>query len=66
MSRVTFWDVHDEQSWRYYLYIKRRSDCPLLFDRQYKTRPAFDLGDLKCRSSIYEDEYKNAWLGFML
>lgn len=41
-SRVTFWAVHDGQSWRSYLPIKGRTDYPMLFDRQCKSKPAFD------------------------
>ena len=42
ISRVTFWAVHDAQSWRSYLPIKGRTDYPMLFDRQCKPKPAFD------------------------
>lgn len=41
-SRVTFWAVHDGQSWRSYMPIKGRTDYPMLFDRQCKPKPAFD------------------------
>jgi len=41
-SRVTFWAVHDGQSWRSYLPIRGRTDHPMLFDRQCKPKPAFD------------------------
>ncbi len=41
-SRVTFWGVHDGQSWRNYWPVRGRTDHPLLFDRQYKPKPAFD------------------------
>jgi endo-1,4-beta-xylanase len=41
-SRVTFWAVHDGQSWRSYLPIRGRTDYPMLFDRHYKPKPAFD------------------------
>jgi endo-1,4-beta-xylanase len=41
-SRVTFWAVHDGQSWRSYLPIRGRHDFPMLFDRQCKPKPAFD------------------------
>lgn len=41
-SRVTFWAVHDGQSWRSYLPINGRADYPMLFDRQCKPKPAFD------------------------
>lgn len=42
ISRVTFWGVHDGQSWRSYMPIGGRTDYPLLFDRQCKSKPAFD------------------------
>jgi endo-1,4-beta-xylanase len=41
-SRVTFWAVHDRQSWRNYLPIKGRTDYPMLFDRNCKPKPALD------------------------
>ncbi len=40
INRVTFWGVHDGQSWRSYLPIRGRSDYPLLFDRQFQAKPA--------------------------
>jgi endo-1,4-beta-xylanase len=41
ISRVTFWAVHDGQSWRSYLPIRGRADYPMLFDRQLRPKPAF-------------------------
>ncbi len=40
-SRVTFWAVHDGQSWRSYMPISGRADYPMLFDRDCKPKPAF-------------------------
>jgi len=42
LSRVTFWAVHDGQSWRNYLPIRGRTDYPMLFDRHRKPKPALD------------------------
>ncbi len=42
ISRVTFWAVHDGQSWRSYIPIKGRTDHPMLFDRYCRPKPAFD------------------------
>ncbi len=42
ISRVTFWAVHDGQSWRSYLPIRGRTDYPMLFDRNCEPKPAFD------------------------
>jgi len=42
ISRITFWAVHDKQSWRSYLPIRGRVDYPTLFDRQYRPKPALD------------------------
>ncbi len=42
INRVTFWGVHDAQSWRSYLPIKGRQDYPMLFDKDCKPKPAFD------------------------
>lgn len=41
-SRVTFWGVHDGQSWRSYLPITGRTEYPMLFDRRCLPKPAFD------------------------
>ncbi len=41
-SRVTFWAVHDAQSWRNYLPIRGRTDYPMLFERNFKPKPALD------------------------
>ncbi len=43
INRVTFWGVHDAQSWRSYLPIRGRADYPLLFDRQFKAKPALPV-----------------------
>ncbi len=40
-SRVTFWAVHDGQSWRSYLPIRGRTDYPMLFDRKCEPKQAF-------------------------
>ena len=42
IGRVTFWAVHDGQSWRSYMPIKGRADYPMLFDQHCKPKPAFD------------------------
>jgi endo-1,4-beta-xylanase len=42
ISRVTIWGIHDGQSWLNYWPIKGRTNYPLLFDRKYKPKPAFD------------------------
>ena len=42
ISRVTFWNVTDGDSWLNNFPIKGRTDYPLLFDRKGKTKPAFD------------------------
>jgi endo-1,4-beta-xylanase len=41
-SRITFWAVHDGQSWRSYLPITGRTDYPMLFDRHCQPKPALD------------------------
>lgn len=41
-GRVTFWAVHDKQSWRNYWPITGRSDYPMLFDRRCQPKPALD------------------------
>lgn len=42
ISRVTFWGVNDGQSWLNGWPIPGRTNYPLLFDRQFKPKPAFD------------------------
>ena len=42
IGRVTFWAVHDRQSWRSYMPISGRKDYPMLFDRNCEPKPAFD------------------------
>ncbi|WP_300600923.1 endo-1,4-beta-xylanase [Niabella sp.] len=42
ISRVTFWGVHDAQSWLNNWPVPGRTNYPLLFDRQGKPKPAFD------------------------
>ncbi len=41
-GRITFWGVHDGQSWRNYWPITGRTEHPMLFDRQCRPKPAFD------------------------
>jgi endo-1,4-beta-xylanase len=41
ISRVTFWGVNDGQSWLNNFPVRGRTDYPLLFDRDYKPKPAF-------------------------
>lgn len=38
IRRVTLWGLTDSQSWKNDFPIKGRTDYPLLFDRQYKTK----------------------------
>ena len=42
ISRVTIWGIHDGQSWLNYWPIKGRTNYPLLFDRDYKEKPALE------------------------
>ena len=39
VERVTFWNLHDGQSWLNY-WPWKRTNHPLLFDRQRKAKPA--------------------------
>ena len=41
IGRVTFWGVDDGQSWLNNWPIRGRTNYPLLFDRQFKPKPAF-------------------------
>jgi endo-1,4-beta-xylanase len=42
LDRVTFWGVHDGQSWKNNWPIRGRSDYPLLIDRQFQPKRAFE------------------------
>lgn len=42
ISRITFWGVNDGQSWLNGWPIPGRTNYPLLFDRAFKPKPAFD------------------------
>ena len=42
LDRVTFWGVHDGQSWRNDWPVRGRTDYPLLFNRKLKPKPAFE------------------------
>ncbi len=42
IDRVTFWGVHDGASWKNGSPVPRRTNYPLLFDRQRRPKPAFD------------------------
>ena len=41
VSRVTFWGIHDGQSWKNNWPIPGRTNYPLLFDREYQPKKAF-------------------------
>jgi len=41
VARITFWGVNDGQSWLNGWPIPGRTNYPLLFDREYKPKPAF-------------------------
>ena len=42
ITRVTFWGVYDGASWLNNWPVRGRTSYPLLFDRNYKPKPAFD------------------------
>lgn len=42
VTRVTFWGVHDGYSWKNGWPIPGRTNYPLLFDRNYKPKSAYD------------------------
>jgi len=42
VERVTFWGVYDKTSWLNNWPIRGRTSYPLLFDRNYQPKPAFD------------------------
>ena len=42
ISRVTFWGVHDGQSWLNDWPIKGRTNYPLLFDKELQPKKAYN------------------------
>lgn len=42
IDRVTFWGIHDGSSWKNNWPVRGRTNYPLLFDRQYQPKPAFE------------------------
>ena len=42
LGRITFWGVHDGQTWRNYWPITGRTEYPLLFDRRCQAKPAVE------------------------
>ncbi|MBS1793195.1 MAG: endo-1,4-beta-xylanase [Acidobacteria bacterium] len=42
LARVTFWGVADNDSWKNNFPVRGRTNYPLLFDREWKPKPAFD------------------------
>lgn len=42
ITRVTFWGVNDGQSWLNGWPVRGRTNHPLLFDRQYRPKPAYE------------------------
>jgi len=42
ITRVTFWGLHDGYSWKNNWPIPGRKNYPLLFDRNYQPKPAYD------------------------
>ena len=59
-SRVTFWGVNDGQSWLNDWPIKGRTNYPLLFDRNFKPKPAFEkVMALKINNSLTKNQKTN-------
>ncbi len=42
VSRITLWGVYDKTSWLNNWPVRGRTNYPLLFDRNYQPKPAFD------------------------
>ena len=42
ISRITFWGVYDKTSWLNNWPVRGRTSYPLLFDRNYRPKPAFE------------------------
>ncbi|WP_348822268.1 endo-1,4-beta-xylanase [Flavobacterium aestuarii] len=63
ISRVTFWGVHDGQSWLNDWPIKGRTNYPLLFDSALKPKKAYnavmELKEIKNKSMVKKPSFKN-------
>jgi endo-1,4-beta-xylanase len=57
IARVSFWDLHDGQSWLNY-FPWRRVNYPLLFDRAGRPKPAFDAVITALQQTPRPDEPK--------
>jgi endo-1,4-beta-xylanase len=53
IDRVTFWGVTDETSWLNGFPVRGRTNHPLLFDRQGRTKPAFDSVVAVARRTVF-------------
>ncbi len=42
VERVTFWGICDGDSWKNNFPVRGRTDYPLLFDRNYEAKPAYE------------------------
>src|SRR5512138_926851 len=42
IQRVTFWGVHDGESWKNNFPVRGRTNYPLLFDRKLNKKPVYD------------------------
>ncbi|MGC6505403.1 MAG: endo-1,4-beta-xylanase [Coraliomargaritaceae bacterium] len=42
VERVTFWGVADGHSWKNHYPIRGRTDYPLIYDRNYQPKPAYE------------------------
>ena len=53
MTMMSFWGTHGGRSWLNDFPVKGRTNHPLLFDREYKPKPAFEavLKALKAQPS---------------
>ena len=64
ITRVTFWGVYDKTSWLNDWPVRGRTSYPLLFDRNYKPKPAFDavIKVVEYKIRLYNEiEDKNTW-----
>ncbi|HEX6637197.1 MAG TPA: endo-1,4-beta-xylanase, partial [Steroidobacteraceae bacterium] len=42
IERVTFWGMHDGESWKNNFPVRGRTNYPLLFDRNLNKKPVYD------------------------
>jgi endo-1,4-beta-xylanase len=62
VERVTFWGIYDKTSWLNNWPVRSRTSYPLLFDREYKPKPAF-FAVVKTAEKLFTAEHPSTSSG---